>query len=106
MTIFVSMLSLSGKVSAGFASILLAGKEGSFNVDNVQFLEKCPDKTAKIYYSYSVEVVSSQIRPERLDKTLISDLKGTDRVISQEAEYSRKTTYNSVQIPLSSRQSF
>jgi hypothetical protein len=32
------MLSLSGKVSAGFASILLAGKEGSFNVENVQFL--------------------------------------------------------------------
>ena len=76
------MLSLSGKVSAGFASILLAGKEGSFNVDNVQFLEKCPDKTAKIYYSYSVEV-SSHLRAERLDKTLISELKGGDRVISQ-----------------------
>jgi hypothetical protein len=77
------MLSLSGKVSAGFASISLNGKEGSFNVENVQFLEKCPDKTAKIYYSYSVEVLSSHMRPERLDRTLISELKGTDRIASQ-----------------------
>lgn len=64
------MISLSGKVSAGFTSISLHNKEISSSIENVQFLEKCPDKGAKIYYSYSIEVLRN--KSDRLDKTLIN----------------------------------
>lgn len=66
----VYMISMSGKVSAGFALLSLLGKQLNTTTENVQFLEKCPDKGAKIYYSYSIEVIRN--KSERLDKTLIS----------------------------------
>lgn len=42
----------------------------------MQFLEKCPDKNAKIFFNYHVEIIRS--KSERLDKTIINDLKFND----------------------------
>ena len=53
----VFMVSMSGKVASGSVSFSLFGKEPGNVNDCVQFLEKCPDKQAKIYYSFSFEII-------------------------------------------------
>lgn len=64
----------------------------------MQYLEKCPDKGAKIYYSYTIEVFRN--RNERLDKTIISELRLTERKDNDTSREKKKmSTYNSVHIP-------
>jgi hypothetical protein len=104
-TINAFMISISGKVSAGNAILNLLGKELNSTIENVQFLEKCPDKGAKIYYSYSIEVFRS--RSERLDKTLISELKLNDRRETDNSDAKKKgNTFSSMQLPEKLRLSF
>lgn len=66
------MVSMSGKVASGSVSFSLFGKEAGHITECVQFLEKCPDKQAKIYYSFSFEMLR---KAERLDKTFFSEFK-------------------------------
>jgi len=51
------MVSTSGKVASGSVSFSIFGKEPGNPIENVQFLEKCPDKQAKIYYTFAFEVL-------------------------------------------------
>ena len=105
LTINVFMISNSGKVSAGFATLNLLGKEIASTIENVQYLEKCPDKGAKIYYSYTIEVFRN--RNERLDKTIISELRLTERKDNDTSREKKKmSTYNSMHIPQAVRHSF
>lgn len=101
----VFMISNSGKVSAGFATLNLLGKELASTVENVQYLEKCPDKGAKIYYSYTIEVFRN--RNERLDKTIISELRLTERKDNDTSREKKKiSTFNSMHIPQTVRHSY
>ncbi len=83
----IFMVSMSGKVASGSVNFTLFGKEvGQIN-ECMQFLEKCPDKQAKIYYSFSVEL----LRKERMDKTFYSDYK--------EEHIRKNQSFNSAYIP-------
>jgi hypothetical protein len=98
------MISLSGKVSAGFVTLSLLGKKINSNTESVQFLEKCPDKGAKIYYSYTIEVIRN--KSERLDKTLINELRNVERREIDSSEIKKKMTFNSMQLPQTTRNSY
>jgi hypothetical protein len=84
----VFMVSMSGKVASGSVVFSLFGKEAGNVTECVQFLEKCPDKQAKIYYSFSFELLR---KSERFDKTYFSEFK--------EEQARKKQGYNSVYIP-------
>ena len=84
-TINVFMVSMSGKVASGSVSFSLFGKEpGSIN-ECVQFLEKCPDKAAKIFYNFSFEV---RERSARMEKSFHSNVN----------EPMKKSTYQPVSL--------
>ena len=51
-SINVFMVSMSGKVAAGGIVFSLFGKDPGIITESMQFLEKCPDKQAKIYFSF------------------------------------------------------
>jgi hypothetical protein len=63
------MVSMSGKVASGNVAFSLYGKEPGISSECVQFLDKCPDKQAKIYYSFSFEVIR---RSDRFEKSYYS----------------------------------
>lgn len=95
----VFMVSVSGKVSAGTATFSLLGKEANTAFEQLQFLEKCPDKQAKIAYSFLFEPLRSRPdRPDRLDRTIIHE-----RRTEEFEDQRKKTSYNSMQLPQTSR---
>ena len=52
------MVSGSGKVASGTVIFSLMGKENNMYFETVQFLEKCPDKQAKLYFGFTPMMVS------------------------------------------------
>lgn len=79
------MVSMSGKVASGTVTFSIFAKEAGQVSECVQFLEKCPDKQAKIYFSFSFEVLR---KSERLDKTFFSEFR--------EEHNKKKQSFNSV----------
>lgn len=98
----VFMVSVSGKVSAGSVNFTLFGKDPGVNIDSVQFLDKCPDKQAKIYFNFNFD--QQRNKSERLDRTIISDLRLNDRKSGNLDDLKKKNNYNTMPIQETTRQ--
>lgn len=51
------MILNNGSAFAGEAAFNLAGKECNRNYDNLQFIEKSPQKNSKVSFAFAAEII-------------------------------------------------
>jgi hypothetical protein len=63
------MTSANGKIPAGSLNVNIASAKQAVSETCTSAIEKCPDKSASLYYTYSLDYLRSIARPSSNTKT-------------------------------------